>query len=152
MSAAFQIVLEHIGGDAHCHIFRLAFESSAERLLLPYPEVTALQFTTPTGEKLADWGTCVMAIEPLDEFVLTPGARIAFDLKAHVNMKPDVERRRWTVQLPAGRTNAHYLFEVQPDRQRYDFLAKLAKGSRFAGITKLWDGVVKSNVLEFTTT
>ena len=148
MNATFQIILEHVGGDDHCRIFRLAFESGTERLLLPYPEVTGLRFTALTGHKVGEWGTRIMAQEPLDEFVLTPGARIAFDLEACINLEPDREHR-WTIRLPVGTLHAYYLFEVQLGRQRYDFLNK---GSRFAGITKIWAGTVKSNVVEITTT
>src|SRR6185295_15614675 len=98
MDATFQLVLEYISGDARCLIFRLAFESCTDRLLLPYPEVTGLKFTTPAGKKLADWGTRFLVSEPMDEFVLNRDSRIAFDLKAHINTPSDREHR-WTAEI-----------------------------------------------------
>lgn len=148
MDAIFDINLEHFDGDEHCHIFRLAFESSTDRLLLPYPQVTGLQFTKPTGNKVAEWKTRTTASTPLDDFVLNPDARIAFDLKAHINIEPDL-KNRWAIQLPAGPINAHFVFNVDADIERYDFLAKR---SRLAAITKPWGGSVRSNLVQFTVT
>jgi len=148
VDATFEINLEHVDGDDRCHIFRLAFQSSTDRLLLPYPQVTGLQFTKSTGDKIAEWTTYSLVSSPLDEFVLTQGARIAFDLKAHINIKPDLDLEcRWAIQLPLGPTNAQYVFDVDPDIERYDFLKKR---SRFAAITKPWGGSLKSNVVQFT--
>jgi hypothetical protein len=142
----FQLVLEYISDDDRCLIFRLAFESCTDRLLLPYPEVTGLKFTTPAGEKLAEWKTQFLVSAPVDEFVLNRDSRIAFDLKAHINTDSD-EKHRWTARIGSGEINAHYMFEVQPDIKRYDFLAK---GSRFAAITKPWSGSLKSNAVQFS--
>ncbi len=147
MKTPFQIVLEHISGDHRCHIFRLAFEKSTDRLLLPYPEVTGLKFTSPAGEKLAPWKTRFLVSVPRDEFVLNPDSRIAFDLKAHINTAPD-EKHLWTAQIGVGEMNAHYVFKAQPDIERYE---TLAKSSRFAAITKPWGGSLNSNVVEFST-
>ena len=128
MKTTFQLVLEHISGGHRCHIFRLAFEKSTDRLLLPYPEVTGLKFTSPAGENLAPWKTRFLVSVPRDEFVLNPDSRIAFDLKAYINTAPD-KKHLWTAQIGVGEMNAQYVFKVQPDIQRYE---TLAKSSRFA--------------------
>ncbi len=146
VDATFQITLEHVDGNDRCHVFRLAFDSSTHRLLLRYPEVTGLRFTDSARAQIAEWKTRFLITCPLDEFVLNPDARIAFDLKAHINVQPD-RNHRWTIQLPAGQINAHYVFTVNPDMERYDFLAKR---SRFAAITKPWGGTLESNVVQFT--
>jgi hypothetical protein len=149
MSAAFQLALEHIGGDEHSQVFRLVFRGSKDRLLLPYPEVTGLEFAKPTGEKLAEWMTrFLVSGEPLDEFVLRPNLRIAFDLKADINIESDSERR-WTVALPKGRICAQYLLDAKPDMERWELRVK---GSRVPATAKPWCGLVKSNVVEFTAT
>lgn len=145
MDAIFEIILEHVHGDYRCQIFRVAFASSTDRLLLPYPEVTGLHFVNSTGAKIAEWKTRSLATTPLDEFVLNPGDRISFDLKAWTNIEPDHERR-WTIQLPAGQLAAQYHFHVEPDIERYDYLARR---SRFAAITKPWGGSLESNAVQF---
>jgi hypothetical protein len=149
MSAVFQLVLEHIGGDEHSQVFRLAFQGGKDRLLLPYPEVTGLEFAKPTGEKLAEWRTRLLVSgEPLDEFVLRPDSRIAFDLKAGINIEPDTERR-WTVTLPPGRISAQYLLDAKPGMERWE---QRVRGSRMAASAKPWRGMLRSNVVEFTAT
>ena len=94
MSAPFHLALEHISGDKHVQVFRLVFQGSKDRVLLPYPEVTGLEFSKPTGEKLAEWGTrFLVSGEPSDEFVLRPNLRIAFALIADINVDSNHERR-----------------------------------------------------------
>lgn len=104
----------------------------------------------PNGEKIGEWGTQIMGSCPLDDFVLTPSSRIAFDVKAHINQEPGADSNpRWAIQLPVGTLNAQFVYTVNPDLERLDFLAKR---SRFAAMTKPWGGSVKSNVVQFTVT
>lgn len=145
MDTAFELSLESVEIDKRNLIFRLAFASSRERLILPYPGVTGLEFINDFGEKIAEWKTRVLAITPLDEFVLRPGDRIAFDLEVPTKTEPNQEHD-WIVQLPVGQFYVQYVYEVEADTQRYDFLAKR---SRFAAITKQWGGLVKSPLIEF---
>jgi hypothetical protein len=146
MNAPFKLVLEYVAGDHHLLTFRLAFESSTDRLLLPYPEVTGLTFTSPVGETLGPWKTrFLVSGAPRDEFVLNPDSRIAFDLKAHINTAPDKERR-WTAEIGTGTMNAHFAFKAKPDLERYE---ALSKHSRIAAITKPWGGSLESNEVQF---
>lgn len=145
MESNFELSLEAVDAGQRPPVFRLAFSSSSERLLLPYPEVTGLQFLDAAGEKVAEWRTAYLSITPLDEFVLRPGDRIAFDLETPDKLPPAREHD-WTIQLPPGRMSVRYVYEVEADKKRYDFLAK---GSRFAAITKFWGGRVESPMIEF---
>jgi hypothetical protein len=146
MSDAFEIRLEYVGAGERCQIFRLAFQGSAERLLLPYPKVTGLKFAKLNGETAAEWGCRFLVSAPQDDFVLTPEARIAFDLRVYVDIEP-TPSYPWIVRLPSGTLTAQYVLDVNADRPWYDFLAKR---SRFVGITKQWGGSIKSNLVEFT--
>jgi hypothetical protein len=74
--------------------------------------------------------------------VLNPNDRIAFDLVAPVNAS--AEDYRWTIRLPAAEYEVRYVYEVDPDKARYDYLGK---GSRFADMTPPWVGAVESNVV-----
>ncbi|MEQ9070441.1 MAG: hypothetical protein RLO18_27150, partial [Gimesia chilikensis] len=137
--------LELVSTDAGNPVFRLSFHSCHERLLLPYPEVTGLQFLDESGEEAGQWGSRNLTIEPLDEFVLRPGDRIAFDLTVPFDGQPKSERK-WVLSLASGCFHVRYVYEVEADRRRYDFLAKQ---SRFAGITQFWGGRVESTVVNF---
>ena len=145
MDADFELSLEVVDRDRPHPVFRLSFSSSSERLLLPYPEVTGLQFLDSAGEKVAEWGSRYISIRPLDEFVLRPRDRIAFDLEV-LDYLPSDREHDWTIQLPPGRVNVQYVYEVDADKKRYDFLAKR---SRFAAITKFWGGRVESPMIGF---
>ncbi|TWU43625.1 hypothetical protein Poly51_62800 [Rubripirellula tenax] len=142
-----EISLEHIAVSRTPETFRVAFHSATERCLLPYPKVTGLTFTNASGNKTAAWRTRVFAAEPLDDFVLNPGARIAFDLYANVNGRCD--EHRWMIDLPAGTYNVHFAYSVDRDTEWYDFLAKR---SRFAALTPIWRGSIESNTIPFTVT
>lgn len=137
--------LELVSSGSGNPVFRLAFHSSRERLLLPYPEVTGLQFMDESGTQAGQWGSRYLTIEPLDEFVLRSGDRIAFDLTVPFDGQPTSERK-WMLSLVSGRFHVRYVYEVEPDRRRYDFLAKR---SRFAAITQFWGGRVESTVVDF---
>ena len=140
-----QIFLEHIGDSATLETFWVAFHTATERCLLPYPKVTGLTFTIASGNKAAEWRTRVIGSEPLDDFVLNPGARIAFDLHASIN--GGCNDHRWMIDLPAGTFDVHFMYRVDRDTEWYDFLAKR---SRFAALTPIWRGEVQSNTIQFT--
>jgi len=141
MNSDFRILLEHIDSIDGIHRFRLAFEASVGRFLLPYPTVTGLQFAIDGSEAQPKWATYKMVTAPRDEFVLNPEDRIAFDLLADTNV--DVRAKlRWRIALAPGEYQVHYRYEVRPETQRYDFLGK---GSYFADMTKPWTGIILSN-------
>lgn len=146
MDAAFRIVLENIGPGGDGHIFRVAFESSNDRFLLNYPKVAGLRFTSVIGGELHEFTTCLLVSEPQDEFVLNPRDRIAFDLRAYINLASTIERR-WTIDLAPGEYEIVYNYSIDPNLRRYDYLNK---GSRFADMTKPWSGSVSSNVVHFS--
>ncbi len=137
--------LELVSSGAGNPVFRLAFHSSRERLLLPYPEVTGLQFMDEGGELVDQWRAGYLVIAPGDEFVLREGDRIAFDLTVPLDSQPTSEQI-WSLKLPSGRLKVRYVYEVNADKERYDFLAKR---SRFAAITQFWGGRVESTVVDF---
>lgn len=140
-----KIFLEHISDSQIPHTFRVAFHSSSQRYLLPYTEVTGLNFSDAHGKQVAEWGARTLMTKPLDDFVLTPRARIAFDLYANINNSgSDIER--WNIELQPGRYQVHYLYKVSRDTEWYDFLQKR---SRFVEITPIWQGTVRSNTIEF---
>jgi len=140
-----EISLEHIADSPTPETFRVAFHSATERCLLPYPNVTGLTFTNASGIKAAEWRTRVFISEPLDDFVLNPGARIAFDLYANIN--GGCNEHRWMIDLPAGKYDVHFVYCVDRDTEWYDFLAKR---SRFAALTPIWRGSIQSNTIPFT--
>jgi hypothetical protein len=140
-----QISLEHVDDSPIANTFRVAFHSARDRCLLPYPSVTGLTFTNASGNKSAEWRTRILVSEPLDDFVLDPGARIAFDLYAKINV--DSKEHRWVIDLPAGTYYVHFVYNVDRDTDWYDFLAKR---SRFAALTPIWRGSVQSNTISFT--
>jgi hypothetical protein len=143
VAVEFHLSLEYIGVESHCYQFRIAFENSADRFLLAYPEVTGLRFTSSQGAPLAEWTTRRLVSEPQDEFVLRPSDRIAFDLQAVINIAATAEVR-WAIHLPPGEYDVQYSYWVRPDLERYDYLAK---GSRFAAMTKPWGGEAVSNIV-----
>ena len=141
---SFKLTFEHVSANDQRHTFRIAFSNCESRILLPYPNVTGIRFFDPTGNELTVWRTGRLVSEPLDDFVLTPNARISFDLIAYVNAPPDINPR-WKATLPLGKLIAQYKYHVDDERGWYDFLAKR---SRFAAITPPWNGTAKSNRIE----
>ena len=142
MGATFRVTLEFVGAEPPGLRFRIAFDASPERWLLPYPEVTGLRFAPARGGDAPEWMTRYLVSRPRDEFVLNPDDRIAFDLLASVN--PSAENSRWTIELPPGENDLRYVFAVDPGQARYDYLGK---GSRFADLTPPWVGTALSNTL-----
>jgi hypothetical protein len=142
VSATFRVTLHFIGPEPQGLRFRVAFDASPARWLLPYPEITGLRFIPVRGGEVPEWTTRYLVTEPRDEFVLKPDYRIAFDLLARVNAS--VENNRWTIRLLPAEYEVRYVFEVHPGEARYDYLGK---GSRFADITPPWVGAVESNAV-----
>ncbi len=142
MDASFRITLEVVNADPSAIHFRVAFDSSIARWLLPYPEVTGLRFTSKRGGTL-EWSTRYLVTEPRDEFVLNPDDRIAFDLKVHTGVEPN-QVQRWAIRLSPDEYDVSHVYSVEPNDQRSDYLGK---GSRFADITPPWIGAVSSSVL-----
>jgi hypothetical protein len=142
VDATIRITLDFIGPDKQGLRFRVAFDSSRARWLLPYPEITGLRFVPTRGGDTAEWTTQYLVSGPKDEFVLNPDDRIAFDLVAYINAAS--EQFRWTIDLPPGEYDVRYVFEVNPGETRYDYLGK---GSRFSDMTPPWVGMVESNAV-----
>jgi hypothetical protein len=141
--ANFRVTLELIGPEPQGLRFRVAFDASPARWLLPYPKITGLRFVAADGTRVRECMTRYLITQPRDEFVLTPDDRIAFDLVVPVNVS-DTDFR-WTIQLAPGEYDVYYVFyvfEVGPGEARYDYLGK---GSRFADMTPPWVGAVESN-------
>lgn len=141
-----QIELELIDASSRPAIFRVAFLGADDRLLLQYPQCRGLRFYTANGDIAAEWGTSVLISTPLDDFVLTPKSRIAFDLRAFINPVSTSESL-WNIILPNGEYSVKYVYQVDRDTDWYDFLAKR---SRFAGITPIWRGTKESNAVTIT--
>lgn len=139
------MTLEHIDAVDGRHTFRVAFSDSDSRILLPYPQVTGIRFLDPDDSILAELKTRYLSTSPLDDFVLTPDARIAFDLRIVVNDKLE-SGGDWKVDLPVGRIRARFHYHVDDKRDWYDFLAKR---SRFSELTPPWKGTLESNTIEF---
>lgn len=139
-----KIELAHIRDLMTPDTFRVAFHSADDRVLLPYPCVTGLLFKDPSGNSVGQWRARFLATEPLDDFVLQPGARIAFDLYACINT--DTKQHRWVIDLPKGEYTVQYSYRVDRDTEWYDFLSKR---SRFAAMTQIWRGSIQSNAIPF---
>ncbi len=137
-----QISLELIQSSPTAATFRVAFHSATQRCLLPYPQVTGLKFVDASQDTTIPWRTHVMASGPIDDFVLEPGAKIAFELTAKINMSRQASP--WTIDLPPGDYRVHFAYHVERDAVWYDFLQKR---SRFAAITPIWRGAVQSNTI-----
>ncbi len=140
-----EISLKYITDSPIPNTFRVAFHSVAERSLLLYPSVTGLAFTDDSGDNASEWKTQYLVSEPLDDFVLNSSDRISFDLSAHINT--DSKDHRWAIDLPPGTYNVQFIYRVDREMDWYDFLQKR---SRFAAITSIWRGMVKSNCITFT--
>jgi hypothetical protein len=146
IDTSFQVELQTVT-SADGHTFRIAFKSSNDRYLLPYPKVTGLQFGSTAGAEKYQWRTrSILAGVPLDEFILKPTDSISFELRAYINIECTSERL-WTIQLPPGAYDVEYIYAVDATTRRYDYLNR---GSRFAEITKPWSGEVRSNIIQFT--
>ena len=141
-----QIELELIDESSRPAIFRVAFFGANDRLLLQYPHCRGLRFYNANGDFAAEWGTSVLLSVPLDDFVITPNSRIAFDLLATINPQSTTESL-WNIFLPNGEYSVKYEHHVDRDTDWYDFLAKR---SRFAGKTPIWRGTRESNAVTFT--
>jgi hypothetical protein len=142
---SFSLSLEFIGPDDNCQVFRVAFHSSDDRYLLPYPEVTGLRFKPLSGCDAREFGCRFMIKKPRDEFVLNQFDRIAFDLRAFINLAPGI-KQQWTIDLTAGAYLVDYCYSIGPKQARYDYLNK---GSWFADSTKPWNGEIVSNAVQF---
>ena len=140
--ATFRVSLDFIGPEPQGLRFRVAFDASPARWLLPYPQITGLRFIPVRGGEAPEWTARYLVTEPRDEFVLNPDDRIAFDLLACVNAS--AESSRWTIRLPRAEYEVRYVFEVDPGAARYDYLGK---GSRFADMTPPWVGAAESNTV-----
>lgn len=139
-----EILLERVIDTPLPNTFRVSFQNSTERFLLPYPEVTGLIFCDSEGKQVAEWRTRSLCIAPQDDFVLKPGVRIAFDI--HANINADSECMSWVIEIPPGKYSVHYRFQVARDTDWYDFLQKR---SRFVDITPIWQGEMRSNSIDF---
>lgn len=133
--------MEVVSADPSAIRLRIAFDSSVARWLLPYPEITGIRFTSTNGDTMV-WTTRYLGSERRDEFVLNPNDRIAFDLVVQTGMEPN-PGQRWAISLPPGGYDVKYVYSVDPNDQRYDYLGK---GSRFADMTPPWIGEVASSV------
>jgi hypothetical protein len=145
VSATFRITLDFIGPETQGLRFRVAFDASPARWLLPYPAVTGLRFIPVRGGEVPEWTSHYLVTESQDEFVLNPDDRIAFDLRAFVNAS--AENNRWTIRVPPAEYEVRYVFEVDPGEASYDYLGK---GSRFADLTPPWVGAVESNTVRLS--
>ena len=143
--ATFNIQLEHVNEGADFHTFRVAFFGADSRILLPYPQVTGIRLVDSSDANIDEWRSRDLVSEPLDVFVLAPGARIAFDLRGYVNCDSDANRR-WAINMPIGPCHARFRYHVDGKRDWYDFLAKR---SRFAALTPPWNGTIESNAIDF---
>jgi hypothetical protein len=142
VDATIRVTLDFIGPEPQGLRFRVAFDSSRARWLLPYPRVTGLRFVPTSGGMAPEWTTRYLVSCPRDEFLLNPDDRIAFDLLAHANISGD--DCRWAIRLPPGDYDVRYVFEVASGEARYDYLGK---GSWFADLTPPWVGAVESNAV-----
>jgi hypothetical protein len=143
-----QIDLELIDTISRPAVFRVAYYGVDARHLLQYPRVCGLRFFDLSGNLAAEWGTRFLVSAPLDDFVLAPKSRIAFDLYASINPEPSAEAL-WNILLPNGDYSVKFEYHVDRDTDWYDFLAKR---SRFAGITPIWRGTQISNSVSITIT
>lgn len=91
--------------------------------------------------------TRFLATSPQDEFVLNPEDHIAFDFFVPLQL-PD-ESRRWLIHLRPTVYDVRFVYEVQPEQTRYDYLGK---GSLFADRTPPWTGVMESNIVRVAVT
>ncbi len=139
-----EITLEYIPDSPVQYTFRVAFHSSQQRHLMPYPCATGLVFINSQDEQFNGWDTRSLAITPLDDFVLYQDARISFDLYATINGIG--LGNGFIIDLPPDRYTVEYRYHVERDTEWYDFLKKR---SRFVDITPLWQGTVVSNAVSF---
>lgn len=142
---SFEITLEHVNMNDNAHTFRVSFFSTDSRILLPYPQVTGIRILNTNEQIVSKWTTRLFVTAPLDDFVLSPGDRFSFDLRASVKCDSNASSS-WTIEMPTGLIRARFEYHVDDKRDWYDFLAKR---SRFASITKPWNGTVVSNTIEF---
>lgn len=140
----FMIHLEYVNVTENRHAFRVTFEGAESRILLPYPQITGLRIFNADETTELEWKTSMLISAPLDDFVLQPELRIAFDLQVLVE-QDGMSQYSWSIQLPAGQLRARYRYHVDDQRDWYDFLAKR---SRFASVTKPWNGTIESNTIE----
>ncbi|XZE44073.1 hypothetical protein SH467x_003660 [Pirellulaceae bacterium SH467] len=143
-----KIDLELIDATSRPAVFRVAYYDADSRYLLQYPRVCGLRFFDLAGNLAAEWGARFLVSAPLDDFVLAPKSRIAFDLYASINPEPSAEAF-WSIMLPNGDYSVKFEYHVDRDTDWYDFLAKR---SRFAGITPIWRGTKISNSVSITIT
>ncbi len=150
MTHPFRLTLEHLQTQPQRLTFRLVFDSSQLCLRLPYPRAASLRFQKPTGE-LIEWRNPWLESIPSSgsvaspyEFVLRPDDRIAFDLSAVINVKPDdPESLGWTIELPPGEARVEFVYEQTTiDWERYE---RYVGGSRMRSHAMPFAGRVVSN-------
>lgn len=141
-----KIDLEVVDPDARPAVFRVAYSGAESRHLLQYPRVCGLRFFDANDNLAAEWGCRFLLSAPLDDFVLAPRSRIAFDLYASINPEPSTETI-WNIYLANGDYSVRFEYTVDRETDWYDFLAKR---SRFAGITPIWRGSLMSNAVRIS--
>ncbi len=138
-----KIDLEQIGSSTSPYCFRVGFHSSDDRYLLQYPNPTDLEFATEDGIQASHFCTPIMGSFPIDDFVLNRNQRIMFDFDVNVNgMSP--EAGAWRIDLPPARYWLTFVYQIDRETEWYDFLAKR---SRFAAMTPIWRGAMRSNTI-----
>ncbi len=143
-----EVNLEIIDAVSRPAIFRVAYSGAENRYLLQYPQIYDLQFLDESENIAAEWGTRFLTSGPLDDFVLAPGSRIAFDLYASINPEPS-KRALWSIDLPSGNYSVRFVYHFEGERDWYDFLDKR---SRFAAVTPIWRGTLISNTVSLRIT
>lgn len=139
-----KIDLEQVDAKIAPYRFRVGFHSSEGRCLLQYPNPTDFEFVNIDGPPNPIFGIRILGSFPIDDFVLNPNQRITFDVDINVNGIRDGESV-WRVDLEPGNYCLTFVYEMAEETEWYDFLAKR---SRFAALTPIWRGTVRSNKIE----
>ncbi len=110
-----QVNLEVVDTDSRPAVFRVVYSGAEDRCLLQYPQIYDLEFLDHAENIVAEWETRFLTSGPLDDFVLAPGSRIAFDLFASINPAPS-KRSLWSIELPNGSYSVRYVYNFEGER------------------------------------
>jgi hypothetical protein len=152
---SIELRLECIGQSSSNIQFRLAITShEPHRILIPYPEITGLQFTDARGIG-AQWYTCLLVSASWSGLVLDPGeSKVAtFSVRPASVPRPrrddDLDYYRWSVDITAGRYDVRYSMRVDADYFDGDSHYRFPQIEREAQelSARAWTGRAESNAV-----
>lgn len=154
---SLELRLEYIGQTASDIQLRLLVTNQdPDRILIPHPEITGLEFADPTGST-AQWYTSLLVSSNWAGLVLNPGESRAttFSVRPTSLARPQRDNNshyhRWSLGITAGRYEVRYSILVDANYfdgdSHYRFSDVESEARKLSA--RAWTGKGVSNVVPF---